>query len=87
VPHSPGTARPQAAVVGAGVAGLTAAYLLQRSCDVTLYETGHRLGGHAHTHDITTSDGRLVSGAPRMTGQARMPWRSWPSGIGPWCRR
>jgi uncharacterized protein len=56
-----GAARPQAAVVGAGVAGLTAAYLLQRAYDVTLYEADDRLGGHAHTHDIATGDGRLVS--------------------------
>ena len=53
--------RPQAAVIGAGVAGLTAAYLLQRAYDVTLYETQDRLGGHAHTHDIATADGRLLA--------------------------
>ena len=59
--RSPGAARPRAAVVGAGVAGLTAAYLLQRAYDVTLYEADDRLGGHAHTHDIATGDGRLVT--------------------------
>jgi uncharacterized protein len=53
--------RPQAAVIGAGVAGLTAAYLLQRAYDVTLYEAQDRLGGHAHTHDIVTADGRLLT--------------------------
>jgi uncharacterized protein len=53
--------RPQAAVVGAGVAGLTAAYLLQRAYDVTLYERQDRLGGHAHTHDIPAGDGRLLA--------------------------
>jgi uncharacterized protein len=53
--------RPQAAVVGAGVAGLTAAYLLQRAYDVTLYEAQDRLGGHAHTHDIATAGGRLLA--------------------------
>jgi predicted NAD/FAD-binding protein len=57
----PRSGRPQVAVVGAGVAGLTAAYLLQRTCDVTLYEAQDRLGGHAHTHDITTADGRLLA--------------------------
>ncbi|MGR8012148.1 NAD(P)/FAD-dependent oxidoreductase [Streptomyces hypolithicus] len=50
--------RRRIAVVGGGVAGLTAAYVLQRACDVVLYEAGNRLGGHAHTHDLTTSDGR-----------------------------
>ena len=52
--------RRRVAVVGAGVAGLTAAYVLQRAYDVTLYEAEPRLGGHAHTHDVVTPDGRLV---------------------------
>ena len=52
--------RPTAAVVGSGVAGLTAAYLLQRTHDVTLFETDGRLGGHAHTHDVVTPDERVV---------------------------
>ena len=53
-------ARPTAAVVGSGVAGLTAAYLLQRTHDVTLFETDGRLGGHAHTHDIATPGDRVL---------------------------
>ncbi|GAB2804139.1 FAD-dependent oxidoreductase [Actinoallomurus bryophytorum] len=40
------------AVIGSGVAGLTAAYVLARNSDVTLYEADERLGGHAHTHDV-----------------------------------
>jgi uncharacterized protein len=52
--------RPKAAVVGSGVAGLTAAYLLQRRYDVTLFEADGRLGGHAHTHELPTVDGRTV---------------------------
>jgi predicted NAD/FAD-binding protein len=45
--------------VGSGVAGLTAAYVLQRGADVTLYEAGVRLGGHADTHEVIGADGLL----------------------------
>src|SRR6185437_16055812 len=54
-------ARPQAAVIGAGVAGLTAAHILQRRYDVTLYEADGRLGGHADTHEVTAPDGRPLA--------------------------
>ncbi|GGK42703.1 amine oxidase [Pilimelia terevasa] len=48
------------AVVGAGISGLTAAYLLRRRYDVALYEAAPRLGGHAHTHDVTDAAGRAL---------------------------
>nr|WP_062646091.1 FAD-dependent oxidoreductase [Streptomyces sp. NBRC 110468] len=45
--------------MGSGVAGLTAAHVLRRADHrVTLYEADDRLGGHAHTHDLTAPDGR-----------------------------
>lgn len=48
------------AVVGSGVAGLTAAYVLAGAGHVTLYEADDRLGGHAHTHELTSAyDGRV----------------------------
>jgi predicted NAD/FAD-binding protein len=53
-------ARPRVAVVGAGISGLTAAYLLQRDHHVTLFEAQDRLGGHAHTHDVESA-GHQVS--------------------------
>lgn len=46
------------AIVGAGVSGLTAAHVLARHRDVTLYEAEQRLGGHAHTHALTDAAGR-----------------------------
>lgn len=49
------------AVVGGGIAGLTAAYLLRHRYDVVLFEAAPRLGGHADTHDVATPDGALVS--------------------------
>ncbi|MEU7530966.1 FAD-dependent oxidoreductase [Saccharothrix sp. NPDC042600] len=49
--------RPRVAVVGSGVAGLTAAYLLARRYEVVLFEQDDRLGGHAHTHELPTEDG------------------------------
>ncbi|MEU6760125.1 FAD-dependent oxidoreductase [Streptomyces sp. NPDC046685] len=51
----------RAAVVGAGVAGLTAAYVLASSYEVTLYEADDRLGGHAHTHETAGPGGRTVA--------------------------
>jgi uncharacterized protein len=48
--------RRSVAVIGAGVSGLTAAWILQRDAEVTLYEALPRLGGHAHTHDVRAGD-------------------------------
>jgi predicted NAD/FAD-binding protein len=40
------------AIIGSGISGLTAAHLLHRRHDITLFEAESRLGGHTHTHDI-----------------------------------
>src|SRR3546814_1087774 len=45
------------AVVGSGIAGLTAAYALSKHSSVTLYEADSRLGGHADTHYVDGPDG------------------------------
>jgi len=49
------------AVVGSGIAGLTASWVLRRECDVTLFEADDRLGGHAHTRDVTGASGTTVA--------------------------
>ncbi len=46
------------AVVGSGIAGLGAAWLLSRKHEVVMYERGDYLGGHTHTHDIQLENSR-----------------------------
>lgn len=48
------------AVVGAGISGLTSAYLLSREHQVTVYEANDYLGGHTHTHAIELEGQRLT---------------------------
>jgi predicted NAD/FAD-binding protein len=40
------------AVVGSGIAGLAASWLLSSRHEVTLFESNDYFGGHTHTHDI-----------------------------------
>lgn len=48
------------AIIGAGAAGLTAAWRLAPHHRVILFERDARLGGHAHTHDVVV-DGQPVA--------------------------
>ncbi|MEZ5907617.1 MAG: FAD-dependent oxidoreductase [Hyphomicrobiaceae bacterium] len=52
------------AVVGAGISGLGAAWLLSRRHDVTLFEREARPGGHSHTIEVDAPEG----GVPVDTG-------------------
>lgn len=45
------------AVIGSGVSGLSAAWLLASSCEVVVYEKDSRLGGHSNTIDVALSGG------------------------------
>ncbi len=55
----PGQVR-RIAVIGSGVAGLTAAYVISASAEVTLFEADSRLGGHADTHTVPTPAGPVA---------------------------
>ena len=40
------------AIIGSGISGLTASYLLNRNHDIVLFEKNGYIGGHTHTHEI-----------------------------------
>jgi predicted NAD/FAD-binding protein len=62
------------AVVGSGIAGLSAAWLLSRRHQVTLFEAEDRLGGHTHTVDVTLDGQRF----PVDTGFLVFNHRTYP---------
>lgn len=67
--------RPRLAVIGCGVAGLSAAHLLQRRYDVTVLERNDYPGGHTHT--IVIPDGP-DAGTPVDTGFIVCNNRTYP---------
>lgn len=63
------------AVIGSGIAGLSAGWLLSRTHEVTLYEQGSHAGGHSNTVDVTTPEGRI----PVDTGFIVYNERNYPN--------
>jgi predicted NAD/FAD-binding protein len=45
------------AIIGTGIAGLTAAYLLSTDHDLTVFEANDYIGGHTHTVRVDTAHG------------------------------
>jgi predicted NAD/FAD-binding protein len=60
------------AVIGAGISGMSAAWLLSQRHDVTVYEQENRLGGHSHTVDAP-------GGTPVDTGFIVYNDRNYPN--------
>ena len=47
------------AVVGSGISGLSAAWLLSQRHDVTLIESENRIGGHSNTVEVSVPEGKV----------------------------
>lgn len=63
------------AVIGSGVAGLTAAYILNRNYNVTVFEKNDYAGGHTHTIVIDKGPDK---GTPVDTGFIVMNHANYP---------
>lgn len=60
--------RKKIAVVGSGIAGIAAAWLLGRNHAVTVFEKASKLGGHCNTVDVTVGAGKDRRTFPIDTG-------------------
>jgi len=61
------------AVVGSGISGLSAAWLLSQRHRVTLYEADSRIGGHTHTVDVGGAGGTPVDTGFIVYNEAAYP--------------
>jgi uncharacterized protein len=54
-----GTERMKIAVVGSGISGLSATWLLSKQHEVTLFEADNRFGGHANTISVMAGNNQI----------------------------
>ena len=74
--------RQRVAVIGSGIAGLSAAHHLNQHVDLSLFEAGNYFGGHTHTVDVAlpTAQGTVTHGVD--TGFLVYNQRTYPGLIG-----
>ena len=74
--------RQRVAVIGSGIAGLSAAHHLNQHVDLSLFEAGSYFGGHTHTVDVAlpTAQGTVTHGVD--TGFLVYNQRTYPGLIG-----
>ena len=61
------------AIVGTGVAGIGAAWLLSQEHEVVMYEKDDYIGGHTHTIDVPVKNGATAYSPPPGGASARAP--------------
>ncbi|MEM9014341.1 MAG: FAD-dependent oxidoreductase [Pseudomonadota bacterium] len=67
--------RPRVAIIGSGIAGLSAAYGLQHSFDITVFEQNDSIGGHTNTVWVDEGDKKV----PVDTGFIVFNSRNYPN--------
>lgn len=75
----PGGKRLRVAVVGTGVSGLAAAWLLNKDHDITVFEKDSRIGGHCNTVDTPVEGPRGTRNIPVDTGFIVYNERTYPN--------
>lgn len=71
--HS-GLKRKNIAIIGSGISGLGAAYMLEPYNNITVYEKNDYIGGHSRTVDVATPQGKV----PVDTGFIVFNYRNYP---------
>lgn len=60
IPKNKNSSKKQIAIIGSGIAGLSCAWLLDKSCDVTIFEAEAQIGGHSHSVNVASCENPLL---------------------------
>ncbi|MDG2244268.1 MAG: FAD-dependent oxidoreductase [Rhodospirillaceae bacterium] len=75
----PGNPRLKIAIIGTGISGLSAAWLLNQRHDITVFEKDNRLGGHSNTVDANLAGPNGRRSVPVDTGFIVYNERTYPN--------